>query len=189
VTQEFGLGALRVGWLAGPKHLVRACGLTQNLNAPFVPVVCQQAAARVLTDPDGEFPNTLDRLRGKCEYAAGRLQAMGLVPDRPAGGYFLWVPVAELGLDGRAFAEKLFREEAVQVGPGCAFGPGGAGHVRVSVATDDGRLREGLTRMAAFVERLKNPNAAKPTEPVVEEVAEPKPEDTADKPAPTFSRV
>ncbi|HVL12362.1 MAG TPA: pyridoxal phosphate-dependent aminotransferase, partial [Gemmata sp.] len=39
VTQEFGLGSLRVGWLAGPRHLVRACGLAQNLNAPFVPVV------------------------------------------------------------------------------------------------------------------------------------------------------
>src|SRR5205814_1128730 len=35
VTQEFGLGSLRVGWLAGPRHLVRACGLTQNLSAPF----------------------------------------------------------------------------------------------------------------------------------------------------------
>ncbi len=189
MTQEFGLGALRVGWLAGPRHLVRACGLTQNLSAPFVPVVCQQAAARALAEQDLEFPAALDRFRGKCDYAVGRLRTMGLEPDRPAGGFFLWVPVAGLGLDGRAFAEKLFREECVQVGPGCAFGPSGAGHIRISVATDDGRLREGLTRMAAFIERLKNPTAAKPVELVATEVAEPKPEDAAEKPMPTFSRV
>jgi aspartate/methionine/tyrosine aminotransferase len=188
-TQEFGLGSLRVGWLAGPRHLVRACGLTQNLNAPFVPVVCQQAAARAIAEPDPEFPNVLDRLRGKRDYATDRLRSMGLEPDRPSGGFFLWVPVAGLGLDGRAFAEKLFREEGVQVGPGGAFGPSGAGHVRVSIAGDDGRLREGLARMAAFIERLKNPKPATPPEPVAEEVAEPKPEDAADKPKPAFSRA
>jgi len=189
VTQEFGLGSLRVGWLAGPRHLVRACGLTQNLAAPFVPVVCQQAAARALAEPDPEFPNALDRLRGRRDYAVERLRAMGLEPDRSSGGYFLWVPVAGLGLDGRAFAERLFREERVQVGPGCAFGPSGAGHVRVSVAGDDGRLREGLARLAAFVEQLRNPTPAKPAEPVAEEVPEPKPDAAADKPKPAFSRA
>lgn len=189
MTQEFGLGSLRVGWLAGPRHLVRACGLTQNLNAPFVPVVCQQAAARALAETDTEFGTSLDHLRRKRDYAVERLRAMGLEPDSPAGGYFLWAPVAGLGMDGRAFAERLFREERVQVGPGCVYGPSGAGHVRVSVAGDDGRLREGLSRMAAFVERLNNPTPPQPVEQMVEEVEEPKPEVVGEKPMPTFSRV
>jgi aspartate/methionine/tyrosine aminotransferase len=189
MTQEFGLGSLRVGWLAGSRHLVRACGLTQNLCAPFVPVVCQQAAARALAEPDHEFGTALDSLRRKRDYAVERLRAMGLEPDRPAGGFFLWAPVAGLGLDGRAFAERLFREERVQVGPGCVYGPSGAGHVRVSIAGDDGRLREGLSRMAAFVERLKNPAPAKPPERVVEDVVETTQEVVGEKPLPTFSRV
>lgn len=162
LTQEFGLGALRVGWLAGPRHLIRACGLMQNMNAPFVPAVCQQAAARALTEPDADFRSQLDRLKGKCDYVVDRLHAMGLEADRPAGGLFLWVPVAGLGLDGRAFAERLFREERVQVGPGCAYGPSGTGHVRLGFAGDDGRLREGLARLAAFVGRLKNPSTPQP---------------------------
>src|SRR5207344_322644 len=124
VTQEFGLGSLRVGWLAGPRHLVRAVGLTQNLSAPFVPVVCQQAAARALAGSEKEFPMH-DHLRGKRDYAVEKLRAMGLEPDMPAGGLFAWVSVAGLGIDGRAFAERLFREQRVQVGPGLAFGPSG----------------------------------------------------------------
>jgi aspartate/methionine/tyrosine aminotransferase len=191
VTQEFGLGSLRVGWLAGPRHLVRACGLVQNLNAPFVPAVCQQAAARVLSEPEPDS-TMLDQLKGKRDYAVERLRAMGLELDSPAGGYFAWVAVAGLGLDGRAFAERLFREEQVQVGPGCAFGPGGTGHIRVSFAGDDGRLREGLSRMAAFVARLKNPTAplpVTPAEPEVPEESEQKTEEMTDAPKPTFSRV
>jgi len=189
MTQEFGLGSLRVGWLAGPRHLVRACSLTQNLNAPYVPVVCQQAAARAVAEPDNEFGNGLDQLRRKRDYAVERLRTMGLEPDRPAGGYFLWVPVAGFGMDGRAFAERLFREERVQVGPGCVYGPSGAGHVRVSIAGDDGRLREGLSRMAAFVERLKNTTTQQSFKPMAEDAMEAKPEVVGEKPVPTFSRV
>ena len=50
---------------------------------------------------------------------------MGLEPEQPGGGYFAWVPVSGLGLDGRAFAERLLKEERVLVGPGFAFGPSG----------------------------------------------------------------
>jgi hypothetical protein len=55
-----------------------------------------------------------------------------------------------LGLTGREFAEKLLAEHRVLVGPGDLFGPSGTDFVRVSLAADDGRVREGLARIAAF---------------------------------------
>ncbi|MFO0826085.1 MAG: pyridoxal phosphate-dependent aminotransferase [Gemmataceae bacterium] len=193
VTQEFGLGSLRVGWLAGPRHLIRACGLMQNLHAPFVPSVCQHAAARALTEPDADFRSQLDRLKGKCDYVVDRLHAMGLEADRPAGGLFLWVPVAGLGMDGRTFAERLFREERVLVGPGIAFGPSGSGHIRIGFAADDGRLREGLTRMSAFIDRLRDPllgvKARVVAEGPAEEPTEAQTEEVIEEAKPTFSRV
>ena len=162
VSQEFGQPGLRVGWLAGPRHLVRACQLTANLSAPYVSPVCQQAAARLLADTPSD--DTAARYQAKRRYTLDRLRAAGLESEAPGGGYFVWVPVASLGLDGRAFAERLLKEERVLVGPGSAFGPSGAGHVRVSFAADDGRLREGLTRLSAFIARLKNPGAPPPAE-------------------------
>ncbi len=192
ITQEFGLGALRIGWLTGPRHLIRACGLMANLQAPFVPAVCQQAATRALTEPDGAFTATLNRLRAKRDYTRERLRCMGLEPDCPAGGLFAWVSVAGLGGDGRAFAERLFREEQVQVGPGCAFGPGSSGHIRISFAAEDGRLREGLTRMAICIERLKNPVVNLPTEEAMASLVITRDEERSEptsRPKPAFSRA
>jgi aspartate/methionine/tyrosine aminotransferase len=188
MTQEFGLGSLRIGWLAGPRHLIRACGLMANLNAPFVPAVCQQAAARAMSEPDNGFTTTLDRLKSKRDYTIDRLKGMGLEPDRPAGGFFAWIPVVGLGIDGRTFASRLFRDQQVQVGPGCAFGPGGNDHIRISFAADDGRLREGLVRMATFIDQLKNPAPPVPAEPEIvgEEMVE---TEKANRPKPSFSRV
>ena len=37
-TAGYGLGSARVGWLTGPRHLLRACALTANLSAPYPPV-------------------------------------------------------------------------------------------------------------------------------------------------------
>ncbi len=190
-THEFGLGAVRVGWLAGPRHLVRACGLTANLQAPYVPVVCQQAALRALSEPEDALKVKVDRLRGKCDYAVDRLRGMGLEVHRPQGGYFLWASVAGMGLDGRTFATRLFREEQVQVGPGCAFGPGAAANIRISLATDDGRLREGLARMASLVERFKQfqePPVPRRAEPLVEETTSNEAA-IVERPRPAFSRV
>jgi aspartate/methionine/tyrosine aminotransferase len=191
VSQEFGQPEVRVGWLAGPRHLVRACQLTANLTAPYVPPVCQQVAARLLAEPPA--PETLERFRAKRQYAVDRLRAMGLEVEAPGGGYFAWVPVASLGTDGRTFAARLLKEERVLVGPGVAFGPGGAGHVRVSFAADDGRLREGLARMAAFVARLKSPAELPKSEAPKEEPAEATEKAEAPKDAegrkPAFSRA
>jgi aspartate/methionine/tyrosine aminotransferase len=184
VSQEFGQPGLRVGWCAGPRHLVQACRLAANLSAPYVPGVCQQAAARLLTElPPAEY---LSRFRAKREYAMDRLRSMGFEPELPGGGYFAWVPVSGLGLDGRAFAERLLREARVLVGPGCAFGPSGADHVRISFAADEGRLREGFNRMAAYVERRKNPSGQVPQPEPVEEAAPAVPNDES---KPAFSRV
>lgn len=181
VSQGYGLRSVRVGWLAGPRHLVKACALTVTLAAPFVPTICQQVAARALEDDDELFGPVLEEFWDRRAYTLDRLRGMGLEPATPAGGFFVWVPVASLGVDGRTFADRLLAEHGVRVGPGEAFGPAGAGHVRVSFAAEDGRLREGLTRLGAFVADL---SGQPPTPPARVEPAAP-----GEERMPSFSRV
>jgi aspartate/methionine/tyrosine aminotransferase len=188
VTQEFRLGSLRVGWLAGQRHLVKACALTASLSAPYVPAVCQQAAARAIAEPDGDLTQTLDLFRQRRQYVVDRLRALRLEPDWPGGGYFVWVPVGEFGMDGRRFAERLLKEQRVLVRPGCVFGPSGGNHIRISFAADDGRLREGLTRLTAFVNGLRNPTAPPPAT-TEESMADVPPVEPQDELKPVFSRA
>lgn len=185
VTQGYGLGSLRVGWVSGPRPLVRPVALNASLSAPFVPTACQQAAVRVMAAEADLFAPVLDGFRGKRRYTVDRLKGMGLDPAWPGGGFSVWVPVAQLGTDGRTFAERLLRDQRVLVGPGCAFGPSGAGCVRVSYAAEDGRLREGLSRMARFVESLRG-------QPVVEAArvtVDPPAAEAIEEREPAFSRT
>ena len=154
-----GLSSLRVGWLTGHRQLVRTAALCANLSAPGVSPICQRAAAIALKKDRAAFEPVLQQLRDRRQYAFERLKGMGLEPTWPAGGIAIWVSVAPLKIDGRTFAEKLLRDRRVLVGPGCAYGPSGTNCIRVSFAAEEGRLREGLSRIGRFVEGLKNPES------------------------------
>ncbi len=177
VSASHGLGSARVGWLRGPGGLVGAAAVASVLSGPFVPAVCQHLAAREL-DADDVFGPARDDVLARRHFAQDRLAAMHLPAPTPAAGYFLWVDVRSTGLTGRTFAERLARDEHVRVGPGDVFGPGNEHFIRVSAAEADGRLREGLARLARFTARLRGDTA-----PAAEEHA------AVDARPPAFSRA
>jgi len=155
VSKGYGLAPARVGWLAGHRHLVLPCRATAALRTPFVPTLCQQVALAALRSDPGPFEELREELAHRRRYVYERLRNLELPAAWPAGAFFFWVPVWELGLSGRAFAEALLRDHDVLVTPGELFGPNGAGYVRLSYATDDGRLQEALNRLADFVQDLR----------------------------------
>ena len=97
------------------------------------------------------------------------------------------------GAESARVSDRLMRGAAVggdEIRLRIRFGPSGAGHVRVSFAADDGRLREGLNRMAAFVARLKTPAPLPPSEEEPkEENAEAAAPKEAEERKPAFSRA
>ena len=75
---------------------------------------------------------------------------LGVTP--PAGGFFLWLPVA----DDRQFVRRLMQDQAVQAMPGRfmaevsdGINPG-AGYVRMALVHDHDRTEESLARVAAI---------------------------------------
>jgi aspartate/methionine/tyrosine aminotransferase len=162
VSKEYALASARVGWLAGHRHLLRPCTLVNALHTPFVPTLCQQIALSVLQQGSGAFAAIRTQFSSRRRYAFERLQTMGLRPEWPEGTFFLWVGLNGPTADGRAFARQLLHEQKVLVSPGDVFGPGGADHIRISYAMEDGRLREGLSRIAQFVADKRTVPAQQP---------------------------
>jgi aspartate/methionine/tyrosine aminotransferase len=159
MSKGYALTSARVGWIAGHRHLVRPCMLSAVMYGSLPPALSQLVALAALRqDPDAFQPIWSD-FESRRRYAYERLRGMGLKPIWPAGGFFLWVPVWELGIDGHTFAERLAREKKVLVTPGKSFGPSGAGYIRISYAAEDGRLREGLMRIAEFLRGRDAPAA------------------------------
>lgn len=149
-SKSHGLTATRVGWLAGYRHLIRPSFAASVLSVPPVPSLCQQTALHALRTGEGAMQEVRSDFAARRFYVRDRLQEMRLEPWPAAAGFFFWVP-APNGEPGKDFAQRLLNATGVLVNPGHVFGPSGRSFVRISYATDEGRLREGLNRLAEFV--------------------------------------
>jgi len=58
------------------------------------------------------------------------------------------------GMDSHSFAFKLLEETKVAVAPGMAFGEVARDFVRISLASSEDDLREGIERMGDFIETV-----------------------------------
>jgi len=77
------------------------------------------------------------------------LRASGLFVTEPHGAFYILADVSRAAGDTYEFARRLVVEHGVAVAPGETFGPGGAGLVRLSLATAPDVLEEGVVRLAA----------------------------------------
>jgi aspartate/methionine/tyrosine aminotransferase len=151
VSKSHALAWARVGWVAAYRHLLRPCLATAALRSPFVPTLSQQVALQALRTAESAFTPIRSEFATKRQYAFDRLRGFGLKPDWPAAGFFLWLSVPDGWKCGRTFCESLLNQRRVKLTPGELFGPSGSRHVRVSLAADDGRLDEGLSRIGDHV--------------------------------------
>ena len=99
----------------------------------------------------GEFSRVLARRRDLiCE----RLDRLSDVfhYERPQGAYYVFPKV--LGeSDDVGFAHRLLEEALVTVTPGSAFGPSGAGHVRMAYCVEDSLIETAFDRLEAHFGR------------------------------------
>jgi 2-aminoadipate transaminase len=115
---------LRIGWVVGPRELVRAVTLAKQAADLHTATLAQRATARLLARFDYEAH--LGRLRAtygeRCEAMLGALERHmpeGTRWTRPEGGMFVWVELPG-GLSGDALLPRAL-EERVAFVPGSPF--------------------------------------------------------------------
>jgi aspartate aminotransferase len=91
-------------------------------------------------------------LRERRDLVVAGLNAIdGVVCQEPAGAFYAFPRVADLGLSAAGLADLLLADAGVALLPGTAFGGHGEGYLRLSYATAAERLREGLERIGRVV--------------------------------------
>ncbi len=94
---------------------------------------------------------------------AAQLDSLGCGYQLPEGAFFIMVDIRPTGLDSWTFARRLLVEGGVGVVPGAAFGNGGEGFVRVTLAAAEDVLEDGVARLGDFVRALRRELTRGPT--------------------------
>ncbi|WP_236794828.1 pyridoxal phosphate-dependent aminotransferase [Amycolatopsis sp. GM8] len=152
VSKGFAMTGWRLGWLHGPADLVGAAALVFGHTVSCAPTFVQDAAVVALTAPESA-PAVNAMVEVYRRRRAVMLQELSGCPGvriaAPQGAFYLFPDVSGTGLDGTGFSRHLLAAADVAVLPGVAFGEAFADHVRLSLATPDDLLLEGVRRMKA----------------------------------------
>lgn len=146
-SKSYSMTGFRVGYLVGPRG---SGGVLAKLQEPLVACVnaaAQWGALAALTGPQDQISHQRAAYKDRRDKACDLLDSHGIPYVRPRGAFYLWVDVSDLTDNVAEFAARAVRERHVAVAPGTTFGPSGEGYVRVSLATDEELLLEGLDRL------------------------------------------
>jgi len=165
-SKAYAMTGWRIGYAAGPRALVRAMTDVQSQVTSNPSSIAQWAAVEALSGPQDDvakMAGEFDRRRRRIVAGLNALPGVSCVT--PKGAFYAFANVA--GLVGRTWtrggervalggsldvAAFLLEEARVAVVPGLDFGSDA--HVRLSYATSDALIEEGLERMASALRTL-----------------------------------
>jgi aspartate aminotransferase len=161
VSKTYAMTGYRIGYFAGPPALVNAASKiqSQTTSGPATPSL--HAALVALTDETvradvAQMHAAFTRRRSLI--VDGLNAIAGVEAEPPDGAFYVFADISRHVGEGTEhaddieFATWLLERKLVATVPGTPFGA--PGHLRMSYATDDDSIREGVARIAEAVAAL-----------------------------------
>jgi aspartate/methionine/tyrosine aminotransferase len=157
LSKTYAMTGWRVGYLAAPKQVIdNAIKAGQNSITCVAPFV-QKTAAFVLSDEGVQTAATemraaYARRRALVLRIAKELGSKRLVVKPPMGAFYFFLDFRAFGMISIEICERILEEVGVGLVPGSAFGNGGEGFVRMSIAASDDDVEAGFQAIVDWVE-------------------------------------
>lgn len=144
----------RLGYAAGPKHIIQAAINIQSHTTSGATTFAQYGAIAALEgSPDAIEAMRQEFQRRRDLMYEGICAIPGLHCSKPQGAFYVFPNISATDVDSMTFCQRLLEEELVAVVPGIAFGANA--NIRLSYATNAATIEKGLERLDRFVRGLR----------------------------------
>jgi len=146
----------RLGYACYPSELnSKILKIQQHMNTNTCTFI--QAAMASLGDSiDMSFlkayTETLEGRRNKVASTINNCELLKMVA--PSSGFFAFINISATKMSSNDFCGKLMESTGVATTPGIAFGKNWDNHIRLSYATNDEVLSEGLVKLGEFTQGI-----------------------------------
>jgi len=163
VSKSYAMTGWRIGYAAGPEHLIKAMDMLQGQQTSGACSIAQWASVEALTGPQDFIAQRRKVFEARRDLVVSMVnQAKYLKCPSPEGAFYVYPSCAEaIGKktpDGKVinsdedFVSALLEAEGVAVVQGSAFGLGP--NFRISYATATPVLEEACTKIQRFCSSL-----------------------------------
>lgn len=154
-SKKYAMTGFRLGYGAGPEEVIATMTKLLENVLSSVNEGIQWGGVAALTGDQSPVEEMKEQYRRRRQIIVEGLNAIDRISClAPMGAFYAFPNISQTGLSSRDFAIRLLKEKHTVVVPGTGFGEGGEGFVRISYATSEENIREGLKRIAEFVANL-----------------------------------
>jgi len=155
-SKQYAMTGFRLGWGAAPQEvIVTMTKLLENMLSSVNEGVQWGGVAALTGDQScvEEMKRVYLRRRELMVNGLNSIDKISCL--MPRGAFYAFANISRTGLSSREFAVRLLQEKHTVVVPGTGFGQAGEGFIRLSYATSEEKILEGLKRMGEFVKSLE----------------------------------
>ncbi|WP_281679719.1 aminotransferase class I/II-fold pyridoxal phosphate-dependent enzyme [Synergistes jonesii] len=154
-SKSYAMTGWRLGFACAPAEIIKYMLKVHQFGIMSAPTMSQYAAVSALRNGDKDIAVMAESYNQRRRFLMERFREMKLPCFEPYGAFYAFPDISEFGMSSEEFCEALLKAENVAVVPGSAFGACGDGHVRISYAYSIEALKEAMSRLARFVEKMR----------------------------------
>ena len=155
MSKAWAMTGFRIGYACAPAEISENLMKLHQYAIMSAPTTGQMAAAEALDHGDEDVAAMRAEYNRRRNYLIAAFAEMGIACHTPAGAFYAFPYIGDLGITAETFAMRFLEEKGVAVVPGDAFGACGAGFLRCAYATGMENIREAMKRMAEFVAAVR----------------------------------
>ena len=163
LSKSFSMTGFRIGYAAANKEVISAMTRIQDHTTSNASTISQYAALFALNNRVEDVEKMRLEFKRRMNIMYERLSSIkGIVPIKPDGAFYMFTDIStfigkrykgDIIKDSEDFAIKLLENYYVATIPGLAFGIDG--FIRLSFATSEREIVEGIDRIKSFVESIE----------------------------------
>ena len=153
MTKFYGFSNLRVGWIAGPEHLIRQLNILRSITGSQNPSYPMWIAKQCLENRVKFQKRAKDRIGGNLPILRNFLTKHRELEMEADPGYTSYCFIKySYGMDSEKFCSELMKKKGVLLSPGTYFGVDG--RFRLCLTQEREEFSESMDELASFLENL-----------------------------------
>ncbi|MGE5702860.1 MAG: pyridoxal phosphate-dependent aminotransferase [Clostridia bacterium] len=155
-SKNYAMTGWRIGYAVANPEIAALMGKVMLPLISCATSISQKAAEAAIKGPQDFVEEMRLSYKERRDKAYDLFAQANVKVYKPAGAFYMLVDMAELGRTADELVLDLLKEEKVAAAPGTTFGELTRSMVRISFATEESQLLEGVKRICRFIDRHKS---------------------------------
>lgn len=150
-SKNYAMTGWRVGYAVAPQQIAAVIAKVLEPLVSCASSVSQKAAEAAISSTQEFVHEMCEIYQARRDSAYRLLEEAGIKAYKPKGAFYMMIDLSGIETEEENLAIALVKESGVAVAPGITFGSTTAHMIRISLATEDSKLLEGVKRICDFV--------------------------------------